>query len=77
MTFSELMQLLSVIGYDAALLGGVFLLLWNMFVLYDDGITLVYFQKSADVGWLALLMIPVEMCVLTIYIIVVGPYIIL
>lgn len=77
MTSVQFLDFIATIGYSALLLGGVLLLLWNMFILYDDGMTMLYFNEQPDMGWLALLLIPVEAVVMSVYIIVVAPYILL
>jgi hypothetical protein len=43
---------------------GLFL---NAFFLYDEGTTHLYFERSDD-GWLCLMLIPVELCVMMVFI---------
>ena len=49
-------------------------LLINIFFLFDDGIDLIYLGNK-DVGWLYLLIIPLEMVVMVAYIVIVTPYV--
>lgn len=76
MTTDQFYQLLTNLGYDSVFFGCLLGLFISASFLYDEGTTHIYF-RDADYGWLCLLLIPVELCVLTVFLHVMLRYLVL
>jgi hypothetical protein len=74
MTYDQILEFLAHTGYAAIFFFILIALLYDMFVLYDEGTWAIY-AHNADMGWLCLLLIPLEACVAFAFFAVVIPYV--
>lgn len=70
MTYEELGIFIVASGYAVLFFAGTGSLFLSMFFLYDDGINQLYIGDK-NIGWLELLIIPIEFCVMLVFFLVV------